>query len=241
MTAKRRALTFTATVIAVGAALTAMAAHYLPLTPALGRCAFYVRHPWFVWTVTIADLVIAAAYVVIPLLLVSIMRRRRDIPFGFLFGAFGTFIVACGMTHAASIGEVWSGIPAVFWAAAGIRLVAATASLLTLAVLYDLHPLICSLPTKEQLIAAERARLDAEADLRAAHRFVRQAGHELRTPLSPMPGAIQLLRDEVKSEDGRRLLQMIEDGADRAGKTIDGLLGRFTLPAPRDEDHHGQN
>src|SRR5205823_4869276 len=44
------------------------------------------------------DLAIWLAYVSIPLVLGYFARQRR-MPFHFLFGLFGTFILACGFTH----------------------------------------------------------------------------------------------------------------------------------------------
>jgi hypothetical protein len=39
------------------------------------------------------------AYVAIPIILVSFARRRRDLPFPWMFGLFGAFIIGCGFTH----------------------------------------------------------------------------------------------------------------------------------------------
>jgi signal transduction histidine kinase len=48
----------------------------------------------------VSDLMIWAAYLAIPLVLITIaFRRRRDIPFRGMFVLFGSFIVACGTSH----------------------------------------------------------------------------------------------------------------------------------------------
>ena len=49
----------------------------------------------------ISDFLIAAAYFVIPMALLLFVRKRRDLPFNWMFVCFGVFIVACGMTQSA--------------------------------------------------------------------------------------------------------------------------------------------
>jgi hypothetical protein len=53
----------------------------------------------------LSDLLIALAYFAIPVILVWLIRKRRDLPFSWMFALFGAFIVACGMTH---VMEVWN-------------------------------------------------------------------------------------------------------------------------------------
>ena len=50
---------------------------------------------------------IATAYFVIPLALVNFVRKRRDLPFNWMFVCFGIFILACGMTHVMEIITLW--------------------------------------------------------------------------------------------------------------------------------------
>jgi len=68
-----------------------------------GYC--YLWNPGLVWLNVISDLLIAAAYFAIPVILVWFIRKRRDLPFSWMFALFGAFIVACGMTH---VMEVWN-------------------------------------------------------------------------------------------------------------------------------------
>ena len=60
----------------------------------------YLRTPWLVWTHVTADSLIGIAYVAISgTLAYLVYRARKDIPFHWMFLAFGLFIVACGSTH----------------------------------------------------------------------------------------------------------------------------------------------
>src|SRR5947207_3602951 len=68
----------------------------------------YLRQPALVWTHVTADFLIGLAYVVISgTLAYLVYRARREIPFHWMFLAFGLFIVACGGTHFMEVLTVW--------------------------------------------------------------------------------------------------------------------------------------
>src|SRR5258708_5667396 len=83
----------------------------------------YLRTPWLVWTHVTADSLIGLAYVAISgTLAYLVYRARRDIPFHWMFLAFGLFIIACGATHFMEVVTIWipvyvfSGLVKVFTA-----------------------------------------------------------------------------------------------------------------------------
>jgi PAS domain S-box-containing protein len=60
----------------------------------------YLAKPGLVWTHVIADSLIGVAYAAISITLAYLVYKgRREIPFHWMFLAFGLFIVACGGTH----------------------------------------------------------------------------------------------------------------------------------------------
>ena len=61
-----------------------------------GYC--YLWNPGLVWLHVISDTLISLAYFTIPVTLVHFVRKRRDLPFSWMFVCFGVFIVACGAT-----------------------------------------------------------------------------------------------------------------------------------------------
>jgi len=70
-----------------------------------------------------ADALIWLSYVAIALTLTYMVRRaRREIPFSWLFLAFGTFIIACGFTHFMEIVVLWKPL---YWLAGDVKLVTA--------------------------------------------------------------------------------------------------------------------
>jgi two-component system, cell cycle sensor histidine kinase and response regulator CckA len=85
-----------------------------------------------------SDLLIGISYVAISLTLVYLVRRgRRDIPFHWMFLAFGTFIIACGGTH---FMEVWTLTTPVYWLSGIVKSLTAAASIFTACALPPLVP-----------------------------------------------------------------------------------------------------
>jgi signal transduction histidine kinase len=125
--------------------------------------------PPLLWLHLISDSLITLAYLLIPAAMVSFIRRRKDVPFGWIAWLFGAFIVACGMTHAV---EVWTLWYPVYWYAGVLKAFTALVSLGTAWMLYTLMPQALALPSAGQLRAANAAlekeiasRRQAEADL----------------------------------------------------------------------------
>ena len=71
-----------------------------------GMC--YLWTPGLVWLHVVSDALIALAYYSIPLTLLLFVRRRRDLPFNWIFVFFGVFIIACGTTHAMEVWTLWN-------------------------------------------------------------------------------------------------------------------------------------
>ena len=67
-----------------------------------GYCFLWNGH--LVTLHVVSDAIIGLAYFVISgLLVLLVYKNRRLIPFRWMFLSFGTFIVACGVTHLLSI------------------------------------------------------------------------------------------------------------------------------------------
>jgi PAS domain S-box-containing protein len=127
-----------------------------------GYC--YLWKPGLVWLHVICDALIAIAYLSIPLTLFYFVRRRRDLPFHWMFLCFGAFIVSCGATHAM---EVWNLWHADYWLAGVVKGVTALASVSTALLLFPLVPTALALPKPSDLRRSEqkfRGLLEAAPD-----------------------------------------------------------------------------
>jgi PAS domain S-box-containing protein len=133
-----------------------------------GYCSLW--NPGLVWLHVISDTLIASSYFTIPFTLLWFVRKRRDLPFGWIFGLFGTFLVSCGATH---LMEVWNRGHAEYWLAGVLKAVTAVASVATAILLARLVPQACEYPSAGQWMEANsaletevRERRDLEIRLR---------------------------------------------------------------------------
>lgn len=111
-----------------------------------GYC--YLWNAKLVWLHVISDSLIALAYLSIPVTLVFFIRKRRDVPFNWVFVCFGAFILACGGTH---LMEVWTLWHASYWLSGALKAVTAVASVGTAILLVRLIPQALAVPSPEAL------------------------------------------------------------------------------------------
>jgi signal transduction histidine kinase len=139
-----------------------------------GYC--FTWNPGLLWTHVISDSLIGLAYVSIPLTLLHLVRKRTDMPFNWIVLLFATFIVSCGATHWIEVWTVWHPD---YWLSASIKVVTATASVLTAAALVYLVPGILAIPTVQQLTAARDALEEEVRQRRAVEEELRRERAEL--------------------------------------------------------------
>lgn len=135
------------------------------------------------------DAAIWLSYVAISCTLVYLVwRTRREVPFSWMFLAFGLFIVACGFTHFMEIVVLWKPL---YWLAGDVKLVTAFASVVTAVALPGLIPQIHGM-VKSAHVSEER-RLQVE-----------QANAELQQISARVMGA--------QDEERRRVARELHDG-----------------------------
>jgi PAS domain S-box-containing protein len=131
-----------------------------------GHC--YLWRPALIWLHLISDTLVALAYTSIPFTLLYFVRRRRDLPFHWMFLCFGVFIIACGTTHAMEVWTLWNPT---YWLSGIIKAITAAASLPTAVLLIKLVPQALAIPTPAQLARAHR-------DLQRAHEVLERRVEE---------------------------------------------------------------
>jgi len=116
-----------------------------------GTC--YLWNPAVLWLNVVSDLIIAAAYYAIPVLLFIFVRKRRDFTFNWIVAAFAVFILACGTTHLLGVWTVWH---ATYRLDGVVKAITAAASVTTALLLAPLLPTLVRLPNLTQLAAMNR-------------------------------------------------------------------------------------
>ena len=126
-----------------------------------------------------SDIAIWISYIAISCTLVYLVwRTRREIPFSWMFLAFGLFIVACGFTHLMEVIVLWKPF---YWLAGDVKLITAGASLVTAIALPGLIPQIHSMVTAAHLSEDRRTQLE-----------------QANTDLQHLSGRVMVIQDEER-------------------------------------------
>ena len=182
-----------------------------------GHC--YLWKPSILWSYAISDSVIALAYLVIPLSLVRIVRRRKDFTYVWMVALFAVFILGCGTTHVFDVINIWKPF---YGIDASVRIITALASIGTAVMLLAITPRLILIPSARQWeeineelrslnenleqkvqertvkLAQSMARFELQnEELKRANEeldnFLYTASHDLKTPISNLEGLINLM------------------------------------------------
>jgi PAS domain S-box-containing protein len=182
----------------------------------------YLWDPLLIWLHGLSDILIAMAYFSIPPTLVYLVKKKRSMPFDWMFVCFGCFIAACGATHLMEVVTLWTPV---YWISGGVKVITAFASVPTAILLARVVPQILEMPTAEEM--------------RVAHEELKVRAHILREQAT----LLDLSQDAilVMAINGETLLW--NQGAERVygwtkaealGKNSHELLRTFFSP-PLDE------
>src|SRR5262245_31825776 len=128
-----------------------------------GHC--YLWRPNLIALHVISDSLITMAYYTIPFTLLYLVRRRKDLPFNWMFVAFGVFIIACGTTHLMEIWIIWTPV---YWLSGLVKAITAVASIITAIALIKLVPVILMIPGVSELKVAKEDLEREVAERKAA-------------------------------------------------------------------------
>lgn len=126
----------------------------------------------------ISDGLIAAAYFSIPVALTVFLHRRRDLAYGWMFGLFALFILACGTTHLLSLVTLFEPI---YGFQGLIKALTAGVSVATAIALWPVIPKALALPSTAELKAINarlargiEERLIAQQQLQFAYQKIEE-------------------------------------------------------------------
>ena len=161
-----------------------------------GTC--YLWNPRLLWLHVISDTLIALAYYCIPAVLIYVARRRRDVPFKWMFWMFGAFILGCGTTHVMEIWTIWHPT---YFISGMVKAVTALISVATAIALLPLAPKALLLTSPEQLQAVNlelerqiNVRKQRETQLR---RLTEQLEQRIRERTQELEAINQSLENEI--------------------------------------------
>jgi PAS domain S-box-containing protein len=186
-----------------------------------GHC--YLWESEILWLHVFSDGVITASYYFIPVALVYFVRKRRDLPFHWMFLLFGIFIFACGTTHLMEIWTVWNGT---YRLAGVIKAITAITSVGTAAMLVPLIPRALALPSPSQLRAANTKLEEEIRERRQAEAALEEVKHELESRVqertAELAESIEALLEEIAErkraqEESRKLASLVENSTDFIG------------------------
>lgn len=156
----------------------------------------------------VSDGLIAMAYTAIPISLLTLRKKRDDIPVDWIAVCFAAFILLCGTTHVLGVVTVWAPI---YWFDGVVKAATAAVSLTTAWLLqFRVMPLLLAIPSKKDrdnaqavlqaaLDGEKAAREEAENALADAARALAQLEsrdatiRELMTPILPLPNRALLV------------------------------------------------
>lgn len=174
----------------------------------------YLGNPRLVWTNVVADSLVGIAYLAISATLGYLgYKGRRDIPFHWMFLAFGLFILACGGTHFMEAVTIW--IP-VYILSSVVKVFTAAVSLTTAAVL----PF--TVPHAFELVRQARTSEQVTANLRASEErkeaLLREVHHRVKNNLAVICSLFYLQYTHTKDEQTAYIFRDMEKS-----RAFDGL------------------
>ncbi|EKD42260.1 MAG: Sensor protein [uncultured bacterium] len=210
-----------------------------------GHCFFW--RPEILWLHVISDGLIAISYYAIPAALLFFIRKKRDLPFQWVFWMFGAFILLCGTTHIMSMITFWNPI---YRLEGLIKAATAVISVLTAVLMFPLIPQALALRSPKELevlnvkledeiferkkaqnAVAQRAQELQEANEkliaidRHKDHFLSNISHELRTPLTLILAPLEsLLAEGCTNKSWQQSLETMHNNSVRLYQMVSSIL-----------------
>jgi PAS domain S-box-containing protein len=178
-----------------------------------GICLLW--EPELIWLHVVSDALIAMAYFSIPIALAIFVSKRRDLKFGWVYWAFGVFILACGFTHVLSIYTLW--VP-IYGIEGLVKAATAIASVLTAGMLWPLLPELLTIPSPFELRQVRAALEEEEMKGRGAERLLAQfqeTQRALRESMARLTAVVETAVDGFILIDSRGRILLFNPACER--------------------------
>ena len=185
----------------------------------------YLRNAGLIWTHVAADSLIGIAYFAISVTLAYLdYKARRDIPFHWMFLAFGLFIIACGGTHLMEVVTIW--IPVYVFSAA-VKIFTAVASITTAIVLPFTVPRVLTLVQQEKISQQVTAKLRASEERKEA--LLREVHHRVKNNLAVICSLFYLQSIHTKDTETVEVFRDMENRVHSMALVHQSLYGTENL------------
>ncbi len=176
-----------------------------------------------------SDAAIWLSYIAISVTLTYLVyRTRREVPFSWMFLAFGTFIIACGFTHFMEVIVLWRPL---YWLAGDVKLLTAVASVITAVALPPLVPKV------HEMISAAKLSDRRQQEVESANLELSRTNQSLSGEVAKRTAVETELRRlsgrllELQDEERRRLARELHDSTGQLLAAIQLNLSRATQEA----------
>jgi PAS domain S-box-containing protein len=178
-----------------------------------GICLLW--EPQLIWLHVGSDALIAMAYFSIPFALAIFVSKRRDLKFGWLYWAFGIFIMACGVTHVLSIYTLW--VP-VYGIEGLVKAATAAASIFTAVMLWPLLPKLLAIPSPFELRQVQTALEQEELKSRDSGQLLQQlqdSQRDLRASMARLTAVVETAVDGFILIDAQSRILLFNPACER--------------------------
>ena len=158
-----------------------------------GLCLLW--RPDVFWAHVISDLIIASAYFSIPVALMWLALRRKDLIHRWVLVLFSSFIIACGITHLLGIWTMWVpsyGIEAI------AKVATAGVSMTTAILLWPLMPTVIAMPSSEQLALQNQQLAEEVAERKAAESRLKELNDQLEQRVAARTASLTRTNRELR-------------------------------------------
>lgn len=201
----------------------------------------YLWMPGMIWLQVIANAAIGLSYLVVSVVLVYLLYRIRNLPFQWIYIAFGIFVASCGFTHFMEIWTIWHPT---YWLDVGVRFFTAAVAIGIASFLVALVPRIILFVNAAKLAYLRGARFETDYihlgevlekskeldELKT--QFFANVSHELRTPLALILGPTERIKHAANlSRSQQDDLDLIERNTRILQKQVNDLLDIAKLEA----------
>jgi signal transduction histidine kinase/ActR/RegA family two-component response regulator len=211
-----------------------------------GHCYFW-RHDLLILHI-VSDLLIVLAYYSIPVALLWFVRKKKELPFNWLFVMFGAFIFLCGTTHLMNVFTLFNGV---YRAEGLLKLATGLVSCVTAVMTVRLIPKALEMKSPEEMMTVNKvlqdhatalekanqafreAKEEADNANQAKSEFISRMSHELRTPLNAILGFGQLIEMQNPTEVQRNRINHITRAGHHLLHLINELLDMSRIEAGR--------